>query len=122
MYGALGYACVSLMAGYAMKLWGMGSLSWIFLGVGGIALLLAAGLADVKASASRSSLHQLKHFFLQSHTWIFFLIVLIVAVPHKMNDTFIGLYMEQLGGDVQHNGSRPVKPRSRRPSSGFPAL
>jgi MFS transporter, PPP family, 3-phenylpropionic acid transporter len=104
MYGALGYACVSLTAGYAMKLWGMGSLSWIFLSVGGIALLLAVGLADVKASASRPSLHHLKHFFLKSHTWSFFLIVLVVAIPHKMNDTFIGLYMEQLGGDVQQTG------------------
>lgn len=103
-YGALGYACVSLTAGYAMKLWGLDSLSWIFLGVGGITLLLALGLADVKASATRPSLHHLKHFFLQSHTWIFFLIVLVVAIPHKMNDTFIGLYMEQLGGDVQQTG------------------
>lgn len=104
MFGALGYACVSLTAGYALKLWGLDSLSWIFLGVGGIALLLALGLSDVKASANKPSLHHLKDFFRQSHTWLFFLIVLIVAIPHKMNDTFIGLYMEQLGGDVRLTG------------------
>ncbi|WP_256761133.1 MFS transporter [Cohnella sp. WQ 127256] len=104
MFGALGYACVSLTAGYALKLWGMNSLSWIFLGVGGVALLFAIGLSDVKASTNRPSLHHLKDFFLQSHTWIFFLLVLIVAIPHKMNDTFIGLYMDQLGGDVRLTG------------------
>ncbi|QMV41172.1 MFS transporter [Cohnella cholangitidis] len=104
MFGALGYACVSLTAGYALKLWGMDSLSWIFFGVGCAALLLALSLSDVQASAARPSFHHLKDFFLQSHTWIFFVIVLIVAIPHKMNDTFIGLYMEELGGDVRLTG------------------
>ncbi|MFC5471402.1 MFS transporter [Cohnella suwonensis] len=104
MFGALGYACVSLTAGYATKTWGMGSLSWIFFGMGALSLLLALGLADVKASASRPSLKHLKTFLFQSHTWLFFLLVLIVAIPHKMNDTFIGLYMEQLGGDIRLTG------------------
>jgi PPP family 3-phenylpropionic acid transporter len=104
MFGALGYACLSLLAGYALKFWGMESLSWIFLTAGIISILFAIGLADVKASASRPSFHHLKSFFTQSHTWIFFLIVLIVAIPHKMNDMFIGLYMEQLGGDVRLTG------------------
>jgi len=104
MFGALGYACVSLAAGYAMKLWGMGSLSWIFLGVGVAALLQATGLSDVQASATRPSFRRLKRFFTGRETLLFFLTVLIVAIPHKMNDTFIGLYMEQLGGDVQLTG------------------
>ncbi|WP_158602426.1 MFS transporter [Cohnella endophytica] len=105
MFGALGYACVSLTAGFALKQWGMSSLSWIFLGMGAIALILAFGLSDVQASSSsRASFVQLKSFFGQSHTWAFFLVVLIVAIPHKMNDTFIGLYMEQLGGDVRSTG------------------
>ncbi|MFC5407020.1 MFS transporter [Cohnella soli] len=104
MFGALGYACVSLTAGYATKLWGMNSLSWIFFGMSVIALLLALGLSDVNTSASRPSLKHLKNFLFQSHTWLFFLLVLIVAIPHKMNDTFIGLYMEQLGGDVRLTG------------------
>lgn len=104
MFGAMGYAVTSFLAGYAMQLWGMGSLAWIFLGFGTTALLLCIGLADVKASAKPALFHHLKHFFLQSRTLTFFLIVLIVAIPHKMNDTFIGLYMEQLGGDVRLTG------------------
>lgn len=104
MFGALGYACISLTAGYALNSWGMGSLSWIFLGIGCAALLQAFGLADVQASASRASFRRLGQFFSQRETLLFFLIVLIVAVPHKMNDTFIGLYVEQLGGDVRLTG------------------
>jgi PPP family 3-phenylpropionic acid transporter len=104
MYGALGYACASLLAGYALKLWGLDSLSWIFLCAGIVAIGLAAGLKDVQASSSPPSLKALKPFFGQSRTLIFLLVVLIVAVPHKMNDTFIGLYMEQLGGGVNLTG------------------
>lgn len=104
MFGALGYACVSLTAGYALNEWGMGSLSWIFLGVGCAALLQAFGVADVQASASRPSFRRLGQFFSSRETLLFFLTVLIVAIPHKMNDSFIGLYVEQLGGDVRLTG------------------
>jgi MFS transporter, PPP family, 3-phenylpropionic acid transporter len=104
MFGAMGFAVTSLLAGYAMQQWGMGSLSWIFLGFGTAALLLCMGLTDVTASAKPALFHHLKDFFLQSHTLTFFLVVLIVAIPHKMNDTFVGLYMEQLGGNLRLTG------------------
>lgn len=104
MFGALGYAVTSLLAGYALGEWGMGSLSWIFIGVGIGALFLAYSLADVKASSKPALFGHLKAFFLQSHTLVFFLIVLVVAIPHKMNDTFIGLFMERLGGSVNLTG------------------
>ncbi|KIL36879.1 MFS transporter [Cohnella kolymensis] len=104
MFGAMGFAVTSLLAGYSMQHFGMGSLSWIFLGFGTTALLLCMGLTDVKASAKPALFAHLKEFFLQSHTLTFFLIVLIVAIPHKMNDTFVGLYMEQLGGNVRLTG------------------
>ena len=104
MFGALGFACLSLITGYALKAWGMGSLSWIFLITGCIALAIGWTLSDVQAKASRPSVQHLKVFFAQSYTWVFFLLVLIVAIPHKMNDTFLGLYMEQLGGDVSYTG------------------
>jgi MFS transporter, PPP family, 3-phenylpropionic acid transporter len=103
-YGALGYAVTSLLVGYAVKLWGLGSLSWIFLGFGAAALLLAFRLTDVQASSKPAYFQHLKTFFMQSHTLMFFVLVLFVAIPHKMNDIFIGLYMEQLGGDVRLTG------------------
>ncbi|MBO9597768.1 MAG: MFS transporter [Cohnella sp.] len=104
MFGAMGYAVTSLLAGYGLQQWGMGSLAWIYGAVGVTALCLAVTIADVKASAKPAVFGHLKQFFTQSHALSFFLLVLLVAIPHKMNDTFIGLYMEQLGGSVRLTG------------------
>ena len=104
MYGAMGYAATSLLAGFAIQFWGIRSLSWIFLTFGIVTLLLALGMKDVRASSKPALFHHLKDFFMQSHTLMFFILVLIVAIPHKMNDIFIGLYIDQLGGDVQLTG------------------
>ncbi|MFD0674048.1 MFS transporter [Cohnella sp. GCM10027633] len=104
MFGALGYAVTSLLAGYGLQQWGMGSVAWIYAGIGVAAFLVAFTIADVQASPKPALFKHLKRFFMQSHTLVFFLIVLVVAIPHKMNDTFIGLYMERLGGSVQLTG------------------
>ncbi len=104
MFGAMGYAVTSLLAGYGLQQWGMGSLAWIYAGVGVTALILAVTIADVQASAKPALFRHLKQFFTQSHALSFFLLVLLVAIPHKMNDTFIGLYMDQLGGSVRLTG------------------
>jgi MFS transporter, PPP family, 3-phenylpropionic acid transporter len=104
MFGALGYAVASLAAGLITGHWGMSSLSWIFLGVGIVTLLLAFGMADVQASAKRPAFHELKAFISQSHSLLFFLLVLVVAVAHKMNDQYIGLYMDRLGGGMRLTG------------------
>ncbi|WP_186446067.1 MFS transporter [Paenibacillus cremeus] len=104
MFGALGYAVTSLSAGLFVQSWGMGSLSWVFLTFGVLSLLLCLGLTDVEASSKPARLKHLGAFFLQSHTLTFFVLVLLVAIPHKMNDSFIGLYMAQLGGSVTYTG------------------
>lgn len=104
MFGALGYAVTSLLAGYGLQQWGMGSVVWIYAGAGIAAFLVALSLADVEASPKPALFKHLKLFFLQSRTLVFFLIVFVVAIPHKMNDTFVGLYMEQLGGNVRLTG------------------
>jgi PPP family 3-phenylpropionic acid transporter len=104
MFGALGYAVTSLLVGYSVQWWGIGTLSWIYLACGIVALLLCLSLTDVQASVKPALLGNLKEFFMQSHTLVFFLLVFIVAIPHKMNDIFIGLYMDELGGEVRLTG------------------
>lgn len=104
MFGAMGYSVTSLGAGWLMQLWGMDSLTWIFLFFSVAALLLAAGAPDVASSSKPAAFRQLLVFLHQPRTLAFFLFVLIIAVPHKMNDLYIGLYMEQLGGNVRETG------------------
>ncbi|GIO10471.1 putative transporter YwbF [Cohnella xylanilytica] len=104
MFGAMGYLATSLTAGWLMQSWGMDSLSWIFLGFGAATLLLALGAADVPASSKPAAFRQLWRFVSEPRTLAFLLLVLAVAIPHKMNDMYIGLYMDELGGNVRWTG------------------
>ncbi|WP_123039266.1 MFS transporter [Cohnella candidum] len=105
MFGALGYAIASLAAGYASDLWGMHSLSWVFAGCGIAAVLLGLTVPDVRTSAKAPAFRQLFAFFGQSRAWTFLLLVLVVAVAHKMNDLFLGLRIERLGGSMRLTGT-----------------
>jgi PPP family 3-phenylpropionic acid transporter len=104
MFGAMGFAVASLSAGYVSDHWGMNSLSWVFLGCGLVTLLLVFTAADVQASSKPPAYGQLAAFMKQSHAWIFLLLVFVVATAHKMNDLFLGLYMEKLGAGMGMTG------------------
>ncbi|MFC5704289.1 MFS transporter [Cohnella faecalis] len=104
MFGALGYAITSLLAGGVLAQWGMDSLAWIFAGAGLLALLLAFGLADVETSAKPVLVRHLRSFLLKRDTIALLVVVFAVAIPHKMNDIFIGLYMDELGGSMRLTG------------------
>lgn len=103
-FGSMGYSVTSLVAGSLLKWWGLDSLAWIFLSVAAIAFLLGFGVRDVPASSKPTAFKHLKVFLLQRRTLAFFALILIVAIPNKMNDMYIGLYMEELGGNVQWTG------------------
>jgi len=101
MFGAMGYAVASLLIGFAANQWGMISLSYLFMGYGMITLLLAFGLEEAPVTSKPLKWQDLRQFFTGSRTIIFFLLVLIGAIPHRLNDIYLGLYVESLGGNVQ---------------------
>ncbi len=105
MFGALGYAMASLIGGYAADAMGMQSLAWVFGGCGVLTFLLALTVSDVQASSKPPVFRHLIAFLRQPQAWIFFALVLVVAISHKMNDMFLGLYMERLGGDMRLTGT-----------------
>ncbi|MBB6635180.1 MFS transporter [Cohnella thailandensis] len=103
-FGSMGFSVTSIVAGSLLKWWGIDSLAWIFLTVAVLTFALGLGVRDVPASSKPTAFKHLASFVLQKRTLAFFLLVLIVAIPHKMNDMYIGLYIEELGGNVQWTG------------------
>jgi Sugar phosphate permease len=103
-FGSMGFSVTSIVAGSLLKWWGIDSLAWIFLTAAVLTFALGLGVRDVPASSKPTAFKHLASFVLQKRTLAFFLLVLIVAIPHKMNDMYIGLYIEELGGNVQWTG------------------
>ncbi|TVY01431.1 MFS transporter [Cohnella terricola] len=97
-YGALGYAVTALLTGYAMSYFGAHSLAWIFAVFSAISLGIVWMMPDAPGSGKPVSFSSLKRFLSNKETLLFLLLVFICSVPARMNDTYLGLYIRELGG------------------------
>ncbi|MFE4893758.1 MFS transporter [Peribacillus butanolivorans] len=100
-YGALGYAVISLITGYVMSYFGANSLALLFAVIGLISFIVSWMMPDAPVSGKPVTLKSLKHFFSNKETLLFLLLVFICAVPARMNDTFLGVYIRELGGSAK---------------------
>ncbi|MED1796161.1 MFS transporter [Brevibacillus nitrificans] len=99
-FGAIGYATASLIIGWTVDQLGMDRLSWLFLGYGLLAFVFGLVVSDAPSSSKKLSRQELKQFFFYPKTLQFFLLVLIAATPHRTNDSFLGVFVQSLGGST----------------------
>ncbi|WP_136605003.1 MFS transporter [Paenibacillus dokdonensis] len=97
-FGALGYAVMSLLAGYLMTNYGAHSLGYTFAGLGIISLIVTFLMPDAPVSGKPVTMNSLKSFLRNKETLLFLVLVFISSVPARMNDTYLGLYIKDLGG------------------------
>lgn len=58
-------------------------------------------MPDAPVTGKPVTLDSLKHFFGNKKTLMFLVLIFISSVPARMNDTFIGVYIRELGGSPQ---------------------
>lgn len=104
MFGALGYATASLIIGFVTNQVGMSSIGYLFLGYGVVAIGMAFTLTDVETSRKPLRMMDMRKFLSERSTLAFFLMVLVLAIPHRTNDTFVGLYISSTGGSLTQVG------------------
>ncbi|WP_138754156.1 MFS transporter [Paenibacillus sinopodophylli] len=97
-YGALGYAVTSLLTGYVMSYFGANSLALLFVTIGVISFVISWMMPDVPVTGKPVTLSSLKQFVSNKKTLLFLTLIFVCAVPARMNDTFLGIYIRELGG------------------------
>nr|WP_258168635.1 MFS transporter [Paenibacillus sp. AR247] len=97
-YGALGYAVMSLFAGYFMTSYGAHSLAYLFGAIGLVSFVITLFMPDAPVSGKPVTLSSLKHFLSSRETLLFLILVFISSIPARMNDTYLGVYIKELGG------------------------
>lgn len=97
-YGALGYAVMSLFAGYFMTSYGAHSLAYLFAAIGLVSFVITLFMPDAPVSGKPVTLSSLKHFLSSKETLLFLILVFISSIPARMNDTYLGVYIKELGG------------------------
>ncbi|WP_159883270.1 MFS transporter [Paenibacillus puerhi] len=100
-FGAMGYGVSALLTGYAMSYFGMNSLSWMFGGIAILCLIIGWMMPDAPSTGRPVTWDRLKQFLGRRETLLFLLLVFICSVPARMNDTFLGVYIRELGGSPE---------------------
>ncbi|AJS58767.1 MFS transporter [Paenibacillus sp. IHBB 10380] len=100
-YGALGYGVMSLITGYFMSYFGAYSLALLFAGIGICCFIINLRIPDAPVTAKPVTVDGLKNFLSNRETLLFLVLVFISSVPARMNDTFLGVYIRELGGSTE---------------------
>jgi PPP family 3-phenylpropionic acid transporter len=96
VWGEIGVGVSALSVGYLVKAVGIDKLWIIFLSCGAIAVMAALQLRESKVTPAPVDLKALGKLFMQRRLLWLLLIVLIVGIPHRMNDSMLSLYLKEL--------------------------
>jgi MFS transporter, PPP family, 3-phenylpropionic acid transporter len=100
-YGALGYGVMALVTGYVMSYLGAGRLGLLFAGICVLSFIVSWLMPDAPVTGKPVTLSSLKQFISNKETLLFLVLVFISSVPARMNDTFLGVYIRELGGSAE---------------------
>lgn len=99
MWGSIGFAISSLVVGKVLASVGVEYMIWPYLIFGTLALIVASRLTDVRVDSEPIQLKDVKRIIQNKPFFIFLFIVMFISISHRANDSFIGLYIGQLGGN-----------------------
>lgn len=97
-WGSIGFATSALIIGELLDRIGVQYMMWPYLFFGIIALLVTFRLTDVKVDNEPIQLNDVKALIKSKPFIIFLFFMMFIMVSHRANDSFIGLYITQLGG------------------------
>ncbi|MBS4204829.1 MFS transporter [Lederbergia citrea] len=98
-WAAVGFALVSLVSGFLFAKIGIQYLAFpmIFLGI--MTFLLSLRLTDAKTGTKKMDFKQMGTFFKNPTLLLFFFLLSFISITHRTNDSFISLYLFDIGGD-----------------------
>lgn len=104
MWGSIGFATSSLVIGEILNQIGVQYMIWPYLFFGMIALFVTLRLEDIKGSSEPIQIKDVKKLIQTKPFLIFLCFMMFITISHRANDSFIGLYITQLGGSERFIG------------------
>ncbi len=97
-WGSIGFATSSLIVGALLDIVGIEYILWPYLFFGFMALFVVFRLTDVTVDPDPIQIKDVKELLSNKPFLLFLLFMMFLTISHRTNDSFIGLYIEQLGG------------------------
>lgn len=99
MWGSLGFATASLAGGYILSYIGIANIYYVYAAFLCLALLFTYFAPDSEPSKKPVQLINAVKLLKERRLVIFLLVALSISITHRINDSFIGLYIIELGGN-----------------------
>src|SRR5699024_6090608 len=104
MWGSIGFATSSLIVGEVLTRVGIQYMIWPYLLFGTIALIVSFRLVDVKVDSDPIQIKDVRKIF-QNKSFVYFLVLMLfLTITHRASDSYIGLYIVELGGTERFVG------------------
>ncbi|UFT99668.1 MFS transporter [Radiobacillus kanasensis] len=97
-WGSIGFAISSLLVGEILARTGVQHMIWPYLFFGIACLVMCLTLTDVKTEQRSIQLRDVKELIQNPPFLIFLFLVMFITITHRASDSFIGIYIAQLGG------------------------
>ncbi|WP_100404208.1 MFS transporter [Bacillus solitudinis] len=98
MWGSIGFAITSLTAGYILMMVGVQYTMLLMICVATFACILAFTLKDIPVTSKPVTIISALKMGLNPALLIFFPCAMLVSITHRTNDSFLGIYIVELGG------------------------
>lgn len=106
LWGSLGFCFTAWWTGYVLSGFGLDNMGYLYVALFMLPTLLVFGLRDPAADPGRPPTSLLQASRLLRHrqfAWFMFL-VFLTAVPHRLNDSLLGIHISELGGTENQVG------------------
>lgn len=104
MWGSIGFAFSSLIIGEFLNIFGVQFIVWPYISFGLILLIIVFLIADVQSDSAPVKLMDVPLLIKNKPFIIFLSLMMLITITHRVNDSFIGLYIAELGGSERFVG------------------
>lgn len=104
LWGEVGVGTSAFAFGFFVQYVGINHSWLIYLIILSFAIIAGFRLPDAKATSAPVNLLALGKLFINRKLLWFLLLVLLVGIPHRMNDSMFSIYLEELGGSGSQLG------------------
>ncbi|MDT8860796.1 MFS transporter [Alkalihalobacillus sp. MEB130] len=103
-WGEIGVAVSALCVGLLIETIGIRYLGFIYVTLVFILLGLTSLVSDVENKVEPVTKEKVLHLFTNTKVIWFLFLVLLIAIPHRMNDSLLAIYLADLGAKESHIG------------------
>ncbi|MHA6252565.1 MFS transporter [Oceanobacillus sp. CAU 1775] len=97
-WGSIGFAISSLTIGILLNVIGVRFIYWPYLFFGIMLLIIILKLKDVKVDNTPIQLTDVKKLIMNKPLVIFLVLMSFLTISHRANDSFLGIFIVELGG------------------------